>query len=713
MTTPYDDFTRTRSRQPEALPPGLRGNLNALELFKGVWRRWPVALAAGAAAGTAAAAAAYFGVPPPKHSARALIHVAADVQRVLFDTREARPDFGTFRATQMALVRSRLVLNAALRDRKLAAIEDLKKQPDPLAWLEKQVRVANHSSPEILAVSMSSDRPEEAKVVVDAVVRAYLDEVVNKEDGKRHDRLEQLRKFHADHSQNLDKKRAALRDKAEGLGSQDSQVIALRQKNAQEEYGRTRSELLQIQSELRRAEVELKSLQSHSGRGGASASLVEQAIADDPALARLRAAQKAAGENYRAALAAAVRGAADPVVQRWAREAAEAGAELARREKEYRDGADVAVRDTVRREQDSRLRAASDRVELLRAHAEKLDSDLRAMNVSNDGYNRRSLDLDPLRADITQAEDVVRRLNEEAERLKIELQAPRRVVLLEEGVIDLVDVTARRLQLAGLAFLGALGGVALLVGWWESRARRVDSVESLEEGLGLKVVGALPDAGGRRSYRAGVALEEAVSAARTMLLHTAETDGVKVVLVTSAVAGEGKSTLAAHLAASLAGAGRATLLIDCDLRKPSLHEVMEAAAAPGVCEVVRREVSVLDAIQATGHERLSVVAAGHPDGDAFRRVAQDGARQLFATARRQYDFVVVDASPVLPVADALVFAQQADAVILSVRSGKSQLHRVHEAARKLGRLGVRVLGAVVCGTKSGVKPYASTGATSG
>jgi capsular exopolysaccharide synthesis family protein len=193
-------------------------------------------------------------------------------------------------------------------------------------------------------------------------------------------------------------------------------------------------------------------------------------------------------------------------------------------------------------------------------------------------------------------------------------------------------------------------------------------------------------------------LTESVDALRTLLLRAAG-DGPKVIMVTSALGGEGKTSLAGQLAVSLARGWRKTLLIDGDVRQPAAHQLFNLQAEPGLCEVLRGEMEPNDVIQTTSVSRLWLMSAGHWDAHAVQALAQEGSHSLFTQLKEQYEYIIVDSSPVLPVADALVMGQHMDAVLLAVRCGASRLPAVYAANHRLHLLGVPVLGAVaIAGT---------------
>ena len=212
----------------------------------------------------------------------------------------------------------------------------------------------------------------------------------------------------------------------------------------------------------------------------------------------------------------------------------------------------------------------------------------------------------------------------------------------------------------------------------------------------------------RRAQRDGhwhTLLAESVDASRTMLLHGAGSESVRVVMIASAVGGEGKTSLAGHLAVSLARAGRKTLLIDGDLRNPAVHRLFDVRFGPGFSELLRGEAQIPDALCATGVSGLHVLTAGKCNAAALSTLSQDGAHAILAALRESFDYIILDSSPILPVTDSLLLARHVDGVLFSVLQNVSSLPAVHEAYQRLASLGVVMLGAVVSGIRPDVLSY--------
>ena len=171
-------------------------------------------------------------------------------------------------------------------------------------------------------------------------------------------------------------------------------------------------------------------------------------------------------------------------------------------------------------------------------------------------------------------------------------------------------------------------------------------------------------------------------------------------MVTSPTSLEGRTTVASQLAASLARAGRRTLLIDGDVRHPSINGLFDLPLEDGLCEVLRAEVDLEDAIRPTHAEGLWVLTAGYCDADALHALANEQMQPGFQKLRADYDFVIIDGPPTIGLPDALILGQYCDGAILSVLRDHSQMPQVYRATETLRGVGIRIIGAVVNGVRA-------------
>jgi capsular exopolysaccharide synthesis family protein len=344
-----------------------------------------------------------------------------------------------------------------------------------------------------------------------------------------------------------------------------------------------------------------------------------------------------------------------------------------------------------------------------RERSDLLSKELDRANVSSRKY-------DLLDSEIQQEQKNVDRLFDVHKRAQMEDEAEARIAPIGEAELQNRDTKKRMLAIA-LAPFGAFFLALFGVAWWEFSARRIHEPDEVVAGLAMRVVGAVPELPDPRRQKLGADpaaeeivrhnLIESIDAIRTMLLRNASAENLRVVMVTSAESGEGKTTLASNLAMSLARAGRKTLLIDCDLRQPAAHQMFERPLQPGFSEVVLHEVELPDAVHATQIDaNLHLLPAGMWDRNVVAELAKDGVTSVFEKLRDEFDFIIVDSHPVLAATDSLLIAQHVDAVIVSLMRDVSQMNNVHTACQKLTTLGIRVFGAVMSGMP--MKSYAKT-----
>jgi len=166
------------------------------------------------------------------------------------------------------------------------------------------------------------------------------------------------------------------------------------------------------------------------------------------------------------------------------------------------------------------------------------------------------------------------------------------------------------------------------------------------------------------------------------------------IVVSSAVPSEGKTTLTVNLGLALAEAGCKVVVVDADLRRPRVTRYLGLVGGPGLTNILAGSADLEDVLQPFGDGALSVVGAGPSAPNPAQILASNRMRQLMEQLRNSYDYVLFDAPPLLPVADASGLAVLADGVLLSVHFGKTLRDELRQAAATLGQVRARTLGLV-------------------
>lgn len=197
---------------------------------------------------------------------------------------------------------------------------------------------------------------------------------------------------------------------------------------------------------------------------------------------------------------------------------------------------------------------------------------------------------------------------------------------------------------------------------------------------------------------------EAYRTLRTSLLYSFVDDPPKVIVLTSPGAGEGKSTTCANLGVVLAQADKRTLIIDGDLRKPTMHRIFGLRNMRGVVNVVAGEHSLPEVWQEP-LVGLKVVTAGTLPTNPAELVGSRRFAELVGRARETFDYVLIDAPPVELVTDPAIVAAQGDGVLLVLDAQKTRKAAVRRSMRGLGTVGANVLGTVMNNARSNGGDY--------
>jgi receptor protein-tyrosine kinase len=256
-----------------------------------------------------------------------------------------------------------------------------------------------------------------------------------------------------------------------------------------------------------------------------------------------------------------------------------------------------------------------------------------------------------------------------------------------------------KLTLLVAALLGLGLGLAAAV-LRESLTTKIESADDLAEVAGVPVYAEIPaesavlklhrpeDLATQPRLRI---VAEAFRDLRTNLLFTDE--GIRSVLITSPDGSHGKTTVAFGLAATLARSGMRTLLIDADLRRGRVAELLELSRSPGLMDVLLGSIELEEALQTT-EDGLQVLVGGRRAADPGELLTS-AFPPLLTRLEREYEAVIIDSTPVIPISDARIVARYADATILVARAGFALRRQVRAAVERLGLINVKVTAAVL------------------
>jgi tyrosine-protein kinase len=329
-------------------------------------------------------------------------------------------------------------------------------------------------------------------------------------------------------------------------------------------------------------------------------------------------------------------------------------------------------------------------------------------------------------ADVPGAAEQVAALRQRLAELEVEgSNAGVAFSVAEKAQVPSAPTSPRPLRNTVLAFFASIFlGVLVVLGRDQLRPRISESRE-LSQALGIPVLAGVPYVGrrrrlGRRDHLGVAAEHEAYQTLRAAVQLAAPPDQGQMILVTSAVHGEGKTTVTARLGRALAQAGHRTLVISADLRWPDLHEHFSLPAAPGLNDVlalVERAGVSRQLLPATAHSiqlrgsdagqpKLDVLTSGRKTVDPARLLSSPATAEFFDYVRDfDYDYVLVDVPPLLGIADAQGLARQVDRVLFVSRLDRLTADNVVDVRDLMERLNMDPIGIVVLGVRVQVSPY--------
>lgn len=676
-------------------------------------------------------------------------------------------DFGPYLDTQVLLVTSPDVLVEALSNPEVAATRKVKLSADPEVDLRKEIGVGiPQRGTHLIQVRMTGENSGEMVTIVNAVVDAYLSKARKWTDETSALQLESLAASERDFKSIAEGLKTKIREltrktseKVQGLSLQgeasdpakatepkDPKDIASQWELTMEQFNALRVELVKLQIERAKAEITVKYLDEElRAKGGGTAAAVasgtmseaeldeqvKQAFLDLPEATRYENLKVDMETRHKTALKRTRNNHLDPTVKRAKEDflAAEADhnnywqAMKGRLRRQIMAGSTGAIQaDPAMAARESALSAARLDLERIKANEKLLEQRIRKASVEVKTANNEIFDIKDAEKRLSEVEANIAKVSQTREQLELEARQTR-VKRVAKAKVTKSASGDNRMKAILAAPIVMLILSCLLFVTLEFKSGRVADPDEFSQRTRVGVIGVvppLPSLGGsgralsirgqRDERRRVEEFVQSLDQLRVTLCayRPGQTSEKRCVLITSATGGEGKTTLAAQLAGRCANAGLMTLLIDADLRRPSLGDLLEVPEGPGLVDVLKGDATPEAAMVVIGNAGgFHLLPAGTMGQDPSRLLHGERLGKLIAQFRETFDIVIVDAPPVLAVPDALLLGRWTDGAILAVRHDTSRFPLVERANRRLASVGVSVLGAVVNGCRTMESAYGS------
>jgi len=260
-------------------------------------------------------------------------------------------------------------------------------------------------------------------------------------------------------------------------------------------------------------------------------------------------------------------------------------------------------------------------------------------------------------------------------------------------------------------------GFALLIGLFlsigscfviEYLDRTVKTVQDVRERLGLPLLGEIPliDSSRKKKEKPSPddliiyekstsTVAEAFRTLRTNLQYLAPEKELKSLVISSAAPREGKTFVVANLALTLSQMGHRTLIIDADFRKPGIEKIFGVEGKPGLSDAIIGEVSWREGIKATRYKNLYLLPVGNIPPNPVELLASDKMTGVLSEIRNEYEYILLDTPPVLPLTDAVVLTRKVDGAILVLRYHRVEIEAVLRAKERFESVDAPLLGAIL------------------
>ena len=671
-----------------------------LEFLKSVLFQWGwIALPMGMIFGVLTAAT-LFNVTPLSFEANSVLRVRNQTPYIAFPQRSAVRD--PFVSTQLGLLRTRQVLEPALEKLK-ADFQELPGGADQLGWIKRNLKTRVNA--ELVHLTLADENPELARAAIDAILNSYLNVSASRE-SEADDRVVQLLLREKEIRENsLNEAKEKIRLEVKGAGTMlDGGAVT--ENLAQGSFNAMERKLINTEVDLQVLKAKLTSEQNRIASGEAE-TIAEQelvrSIQSNPEIAAIKEVLSRQTENLQSLLETVRNPDKSTMVTKARRRVQELTDDLESKTTKLVSEARTGYLEVAKAADRSRLSDLDGQVAATQTVRDQLFESLQKQRAK---FSNEVIDVEFARADLQRQEEIYNKISSRIVALQTERAAPDRVEVVDWPKLPTEPEPRSWKKLLVAAIAGLLFPFALCC-FYERITGRIGTAQDVATQSGLEVIGEtalLPRNVEKTPYNSERLrpFQDSVSCVASILQISNKRDQCSVVSTLSSISGEGKTCFSIQLAISLAQSSKApVLLVETDFRAPDFDRLFRLEKAPGLADVVVNEQPVESVIQkdvvpdVSG--RLDVISVGASP----HRILPFNTKALEPIIERlrklDYEFIVIDTSPLLSTNESLSVATISDINLLCAMKGRSRNHQIRSSIDRLAQIGVSPDGIVLNG----------------
>jgi succinoglycan biosynthesis transport protein ExoP len=633
------------------------------------------------------------------------IRVSPVTSRIIFNDKDSErpmPNYESFKNTEANRLGNDIVLNKVADRLKGLNLEYFEGSADPLVVLRQAIKkneivIDPERKTELITLRLTSRIPADAEKIVNAFLDSYI-EIYNTEETKGGG---QTMTILEDQKLNLQKKMDGERDAVAKLIEEfGTQELTPRQTSMFDQVSSLQRELISANIKRISLETRLQAQKTSSVDPNIPIESQEKRntiINTDFTLQQLLSEQR----RYETMVAEAdqTMAPANPELQRRKAMLQSMTKRVEDRRKEVSDQFDTTYKNQTERNSKRQLAEIQAELKQTIAYEKGIQDKMNGLDTTTINLGRKQFAIDNQKEQLNRTKEMYNEVCKRIEEIKVESQRPARIAIAFRA--SSVPVTGRKFKMIGAVGFGGMVAGMFLAFLLAKADKRLHNPNQIVRRIGVRIIGTTtsPKDVDRKVLGQHLADDYQNIRANLGLLNG---DGKsRILAITSAGTGDGKTTFSVNLAVSFAQSGEKVLLIDGDLRKPDIAETLRLPKGLRGLQDVLFGKSIERAIHVTSTGVHVLAADDRNTADAINLLNQPKTAEMIRRIAAEYDHVIIDTPPVLAFADALVWARIADATILTSLVDHTSQTDLRESMERLEQIGAHVIGTVVNNVRAG------------